>query len=241
MEHVTAPRQSSTTPAPDTARERNTANGTSGAADRRPVDPWSAGRPRGCGDDAERGVRRGEADRRVDEQGPAPRERLREQAAREGSRRAAESAHRPPPPERVIAIRPFGEAGGEDRKPGRRHDGTAETLGSTRGDQRRLVLGEPAGERGEAEQRQPGGEHLTAADQVRAPPADQKKARQRERVGIDHPVQPCCREAEVGPDRRQRDVDDRDVEHADELRRATQDENRDAPCRGERPRGVDVG
>jgi predicted RNA-binding Zn ribbon-like protein len=49
------------------------------------------------------------------------------------------------------------------------------------------------------------------------PAGEQQPAAERERVGADDPVQPGGSEPEIAPDGRQRDRDDRDVEHHDEL------------------------
>ena len=61
-------------------------------------------------------------------------------------------------------------------------------------------------------------EEATAPEQVRETAAEQQHAAEEDRVGGDHPLQALLREVQIGLDRRQRDVHDRDVEHDHELR-----------------------
>ena len=81
-------------------------------------------------------------------------------------------------------------------------------------------VGQRAGERGEHEQRRPGEEHAPATEQVGGPPAEHQEAREGDRVGVDDPLQAGGREVETVAHRRQRDVDDGDVEDDHELRQA---------------------
>ena len=77
---------------------------------------------------------------------------------------------------------------------------------------------EPARERGGREQAEPGQEHAAAAEQIAHPAAEQQEAAERERVGVDDPLEAVGGEAEIGLDGGQRDVHDRDVEDDHELR-----------------------
>jgi hypothetical protein len=104
-----------------------------------------------------------------------------------------------------------------DRQRRRRHDGASEALGGAGGDERHLVGRQPAGERGQPEQREAAGEHLATSEQVLGATAEQQDPGARERIAVDHPLQPGGREPQVRADRRQRDVDDRHVEQAQEL------------------------
>jgi hypothetical protein len=56
------------------------------------------------------------------------------------------------------------------------------------------------------------------AEQVREPASEQEDASEEDRVGGDHPLEAFLAEVEVGLDRRERDVHDRDVEDDHELR-----------------------
>ena len=85
-----------------------------------------------------------------------------------------------------------------------------------------LGLREAAGQRGEREQDEAGDEQPAAAEQVGHAAAQQQEAAEGERVGVDDPREVVLGELEVAADRRQRDVDDRRVEHDDELRQREQ-------------------
>ena len=66
----------------------------------------------------------------------------------------------------------------------------------------------------------PAEEHPPPAEQVGGAAAEQEEAGEGQRVRVDDPLQAGGREAEVVADRRQGDVDDRDVEDHHELREA---------------------
>ena len=87
-------------------------------------------------------------------------------------------------------------------------------------DQRRAVRREPAGQRGEPEHEQRHDEHAALAEVVGRAAAEHQEAGERDRVGVDYPLQFRRREAEAQLDRGQRDVDDAQVEDDHELRHA---------------------
>ena len=93
----------------------------------------------------------------------------------------------------------------------------AEALEGARGDQLPLLGGEPAGQRGQAEQDQAGDEHPPPPEQVGQAAAQQQEAAEGEHVGVDHPRQVVLRKLQVRADRRQRHVHDRGVEDDHEL------------------------
>ncbi len=62
-----------------------------------------------------------------------------------------------------------------------------------------------------------GHEHAAPAEQVRGTTRQQQQSAEREDVGVDHPGQTGRAESEVGLDGRKGHVDDRGVEHDDEL------------------------
>ena len=70
------------------------------------------------------------------------------------------------------------------------------------------------------------------AEQVGGTPAEHQKSGERDRVGVDDPLQVRVGEAEARVDRRQRDVDDRDIEDDHELRQATQGQQQRVARRG---------
>ena len=114
-----------------------------------------------------------------------------EHAAEQHAGGAAGAAHRAPDadargcapaPSSKVVVRIDSEAGRDHR--------AAEALHRARGDQQvAWSVGEPAGQRGEREQHQPGDEHAPAPEQVSRAPAEQQEAGERDRVGVDDPLQ----------------------------------------------------
>ena len=74
-----------------------------------------------------------------------------------------------------------------------------------------------------------GDEQRATAEQVGHPAAEQQEAAEHERVGGDHPLEARLGEVQVGLDRRQRDVHDRDVQDDHELRGDEDGESDPAP------------
>ncbi len=85
------------------------------------------------------------------------------------------------------------------------------------------------GEAGDAENEEP-----AMPEEVAKPPAEQQEAAERQQVGVDDPGERRLAEAEVGPDRRQRDIHDDRVEDDHQVRGAEQEERsqrrRSASC-----------
>jgi hypothetical protein len=84
--------------------------------------------------------------------------------------------------------------------------------------QPRLRGGQAAGQRGRREHQQARDEYPAAAEQVSGPPAQQQQPAERQRVGVDHPLQARTGKPERTLDVRQSDVDDRRVQHHHQLR-----------------------
>ena len=82
----------------------------------------------------------------------------------------------------------------------------------------------PQSERREREDDDADEEEEPAAVAVGERAGGQDQRCERERVGVDHPLQPGQARVQVALDVRQRDVDDRDVEQEHERRRADGDE-----------------
>ena len=146
-----------------------------------------------------------------------PGERVRQDAAEQNAGGAAagedeaDDAHR---------LRPLGRLGEQDhdqRERDHRHDCAAEALDGPRRDEELLGGRQPARERGEGEEGDPTEEQPPVPEEVAQPAAEQEKAAEREEVCVHDPGERGLGEAEVGPDRRQRDVHDRRVEHDHEI------------------------
>src|SRR5439155_12129738 len=71
---------------------------------------------------------------------------------------------------------------------------------------------------------EPRHEDAAPAEQVGRAAAEQQEAAERDDVGVDDPGEVLLGEVEALPDAGQSDVDDRRVEHDDELRNAEQDQ-----------------
>ena len=165
-----------------------------------------------------------ERDGHVDPQHPLPAEALGEDPAEEHAGGAAGSGDGAPGAERLVALGAVAEGGGDDRERRGGDDRRAQALGGARGDQLTLGRAKPAASEAARDEQEPGDEHAPAPEQVREPPAEQQEAAEGEHVGVHDPGQVLLGEVEPLADRRERDVDDRRVEHDDELREAEQRE-----------------
>ncbi len=119
----------------------------------------------------------------------------------------AEHAHR------LRALGGLGEQAHHQRQRDGRDDRAAEPLDGARADQELLRAGEAARDRGGREQRDADQEQAPVPVEIAEPPTEQQEAAEGEQVGVDDPRKRRLGEPEVGPDRRQRDVHDRRVEH----------------------------
>ena len=154
-----------------------------------------------------------DADRDVDEEDPVPAERVREDPAEEHADRAAAGGDEAEDAHRLRALGGLGEERHDQRERDRGDDRASDALHRPRADERRLRAREAARERRGGEERDPGEEQPPVAEQVAEPAAEQQEAAERQQVGVHDPGERRLREAEVLADRRQRDADDRHVEH----------------------------
>ncbi len=181
----------------------------------------------------------GHPDRRVDQKHPAPGELLRDDPPEQHPRGAAEPVHRRPRADRAVELMAGGERGGDDRQRAGRHQRAADALRRAREHERLAVGGDAAGERGEPEHEQRHHEHPALPEVVGGAPAEHQEARERDRVGVDDPLQFGRGEAEARLDRGQRDVDDGEVEDHHELRHAAHSQQQ--PHAPARPAGLGRG
>ena len=167
-------------------------------------------------------------DRKVDEEDPVPVERVREDAAEQHTDAPAGGHHESEHPHRLRAFRGLGEEEHDQREGDRGDDRAADPLHRSRAFEHVLRARETTGERRQREERDSGEEHPPVPEQVTEPAAEQEKAAEREQVGVDHPRERGLREAEIGADRRQRDVHDRRVEHDHQVAEAQHDQRQPA-------------
>ena len=157
-------------------------------------------------------------DRDVDEEDPRPAQVRGQHAAEQHADGRAGAGSGAVDPEREVPLAALGERGHQQRERRRREQRAAEALEGAEADQRGLRPGEAAEQRADGEEGEPRDEQPPAPEQVGEPAAEQQDAAEHDRVGGDHPLQVRLREVQVGLDRRQRDVHDRDVEDDHELR-----------------------
>ena len=101
--------------------------------------------------------------------------------------------------------------------------------------QQHRVVRQAAGQRRGREDRQPDHEHAPAAERVRGAAAEDQQAAERDRVSGHDPLHRRGREAELALDRRERHVDDAEVQ--DDHERRGEDQRQGEPpvprgCRG---------
>ena len=160
------------------------------------------------------------ADRHVDEQDPAPAQRLGEHAAEQRARRSAAGGDGAPDAQRAVALGPFGEGRRDDRQRGRRDDRAAEALQPAGRHEQAGARRQRAEQRGEREHGDADDEHPLAPEQVARAAAEHQEPGEGHRVRAHHPLQVVLGEVQRGADGRQRDVHDRHVEDHHELRGA---------------------
>jgi hypothetical protein len=124
----------------------------------------------------------------------------------------------------VMILRTGRERGGDDRQRARRHQRAAKTLRRARGDQGSAIGCQATGQRREREHEQRQDEYAALPEVIGRSAAEHQEARERDRVGVDDPLQFGRQEAEARLDRGQRDVDDAQVEDHHELRHAADDQ-----------------
>ena len=179
-----------------------------------PVGDHRVGHERGCN-----------PDRRVDQQHPAPAELLCDDAAEQRSGGAACPVHRRPQADRAVKLRAGRERRRDDRQRRRGHERAAEALHAASDDQHAAARREAARQRRDREQDQRRRERPPLPEVVGGAAAEHQEARERDRVRVDDPLQVSRGEVQARLDRRQRDVDDAQVEDHHELRHAADDED----------------
>ena len=162
-------------------------------------------------------------DRHVDVEDRLPADRLDQHAAdhradRDGAAdRGAPDADRGAAVAAAVGRREQGQRRGEHHRP-------ADALQPAREVEHERRGREPAQRGGGREHREADEEHAAAADPVGDRAGREQERRERQRVGVDHPLEVLERGAEVALDVRQRDVHDSDVDQEHERRDADGDE-----------------
>jgi hypothetical protein len=107
-----------------------------------------------------------------------------------------------PDAHRLVAFLVPGEGDGHQGERGRRQDRAAESLEGAGRDQLTRVVGQTAGQRGQAEQDESAEEDALASEEVGRSSAHEEEAAESQHVGVDHPRQTLLGEIEVVLDRR---------------------------------------
>ena len=171
---------------------------------------------------------RGDADGHIDEEDQAPAEAARQRATDERPDRNRSADGRSPRGDRLSALTPL-EVLTDEGEPGGEHRRSADALQGPRPDEHRDRSGDAAEQRRGGEDDEAEDEHALSPEAVRdrAPAEDERGKGQR--VGVDDPLQVGEACVEVPLDRRQRDLDDRDVDEQHERRRADRDQRPPTP------------
>jgi hypothetical protein len=174
---------------------------------------------------AEDGGREGggeQADGDVDQEHRAPAGELHEHAAENLAGNEPHGGDRTVQADGAGAFGSFGEAGGDEGQRGGGDDRGARALDDPGRDEQRGVLGQAAGQAGQAERDEADDEHAAPAEQVSRPAAENEQAAERDGVPRDDPLHGVRWHVQLALDRGQRDVHDAEVE--DDHERRDQDE-----------------
>ena len=190
-----------------------------------PIEPVALARP-AVVEHPRRDRERGEADRHVDPEDPAPRHVGDDQAAQH------DAQHRPGvPADRVVAVRAPAllarEDVGDHGARVRRQQRAAHPLDEAEDDQRHLAPGERARQRPGDEDQEPGLIRAHAAEHVPQAPDLRREHRDHEQIADDHPDHRGEADMQRALDRRQRQHDDRRVDRRDQHAR-DDDQEREA-------------
>ena len=122
----------------------------------------------------------------------------------------------------------LGERRHEERERSRSEQRASQSLQRAEADERARRPGEAAEQRARGKKSEARNEHPAPAEQVGQAAAEQQRPTEEDGVRGDHPLQPRVREAEIGLDRGERDIHNRDVENDHEL--SGDDESECAPA-----------
>ena len=137
-------------------------------------------------------------------------------------------AGRAPEADRAGALAPLGEHVRDQREGGGEDHRGAETHEAAGDDQLAGGVGEASGDAGDSEHAQAGEQKSLAAEAVAEAAAGQQQRREHQAVGVDDPLQLRVRRMQLANQRRERDVDDRDVEVDHKRCQQQRDENQGA-------------
>ncbi len=195
-------------------------------------------RPDGCRFNSSAAADAGDpGEEQVHVQAPAPRQVLGQQPAEHQPDRPAAAGDRAEDAERLAAFLRVAERGGQQPQRRGSQERAECALARARRHQHAEAGRGPADGGGDGEADQPAEERYLAPDQVARPPAEQQQAAECQRVGGHHPLPVHGREPQRSLRGRQRDVDDRGIEHHHQLGDADDAEDHPPAGVGLRRRG----
>lgn len=166
-------------------------------------------------DEAQRREKQCECNRGHDGEGVAPAQ-LRQHASDHKTEREPGGGSRGVEAQRPVPPVALSERGREDRERRRRCERRGHALDQAGGDQQRPVGGDGAEHRRGDERDQAPHEHALAAEHVGAPASEEEEPAIAKDERRDDPLQLAFGEAQGRADRRQRDLDEREVERVEE-------------------------
>ncbi len=168
-------------------------------------------------DEAEGGHGGDDGDGHVDQEGPAPRRELGQDAAEDEADGRAGAGDAAVDGEGTGPLLGLGEGHREQRQGGRSHDGGERTLQGTGAEEHGRVLGQAPQGRGGGEADEADHEHPLAAEVVGDAAPEEEQPGEGQRVGGQHPLPVGGRDVQGPLGRGQGDDHDRGVEHDHEL------------------------
>ena len=178
----------------------------------------------------ERDHEREHADGHVDEEDPAPAQRVGEDAAEQRPGRDGDADRRAPDRDRAPACSALILRSDQRERSGEQRS-TADALADARDVERDDVPRGSAHERGDREDHDAGGEDEPAPEAIRERTGCEDQRGKRDCVRVDNPLKPSKARVELPLNARQSDVHDRDVDQQHERRRAHGDERPPAPLK----------
>jgi hypothetical protein len=159
----------------------------------------------------------GHTDGNIDVEDPRPAERARQGASEQDAGSAPAARCGAPNAEREIALPALTEGRRQDRESGGRQQRSAEPLQRAERNQRSLRPGETVEQRANGEHDEAHHEEPAATQEIGKAATEKECSTEEDCVGGDHPLQALLGEVQVGLDRGQCNVHNRDVQHDHEL------------------------
>ena len=183
---------------------------------RPPRSSRGASRSRDSGTSRHAGDGDHEGDRHVDEEDRAPPEVLEQPAADDRAERHGHAADGRPHADRLGPLGRIGEDVGDDGEGGGEDHRRTDAHQRSAGDERFSRTDRTGERRRDTEHDEAGDQHALASVLVAEPPGGEQQTGEHEEVSVDDPLELSGGRSELDGECRDRDIDDRAVEHRDE-------------------------